>query len=575
MPKGTELHFPPPGQPVAVLKGKSLLTQHELIARSRLLADEAASTPVLSELLPRAARPHGILIEGMPGTGKGLIINQLKLSDLQLLMLGHPVRLFIWNYKGDEFQFLESLELPVRPNYLNPADVRGVGVNIAAEVTGRLEAIQFAAEIYQPDADPQGHNYDWVMATRSTLAEVIQVAQKNAPLRWRFIDILFACLTKENLQPVLEQSVLGKAFLQGLFGGDDQAASVFFGLQNLAQSLWPIASAMVHTRNIRLRDWISGKEPILVLPNVNAYRHALAPFHRWVMSRVLDLVLDLPRATSEQFNFYIDEARHSPFGSNLTRLMTLGRENGAGIVAAIQSESGLEDALGPKKAEEFIGCFATQVFMKTNESKMQERHSKAFGKHDVLMPEYSISSTKSWNTNAGNMTEREKHAAVAEHLDERAMERAKTGTVRQRPQAPHSTDHGWGSTTTYPKLQNIDDKLFNKHGVIPSGCPISDTTTTSESLTVNFREQERPLVKEIEFDDLPKAEMRPGQGLVVEAFIKSTFLGKSKQVATHMDEEGVCLHPVQSVQKHIPRPEEQLHFQGWTAADKKRLGITN
>ena len=538
----------------SIIRGSRLLSPDVVEAKSRELALREDSFPLGSKLHPARALNEGILFLGMMGVGKSLFINQILFDCIKRMGQGKGQRLFVWNHKGDAHQYLDCLQLPGPVYYLNPTDRRGVGINFAAELTSPLDADQFAAEVVSPEADPKGHNFGFTRAARTVFSEIIQYFQKTTPRRWRLIDVLHACLTMDNLQAVLSKTYLGQAFLKGLLNGDEQAASIFFDLNNTAKVMWPLASAMVHTKNISIKEvWIDN-ESVLVLPNVNEYRHALAPFQRWVFSRVIDLVLGQSRTETERFTFFLDEVRWSPFGDHLLRLATLGREMGAGMVVGVQDIEGLIDCLGPHRAKEFFGVCSTHIYMKTNNYDTQELVSRMLGQQIRREADYSESVSENRGSNVGSTWD--EYELIEKYL-------------KQKDAEVPSTPSSWG-----PVSHNSEAREnYKRYGILPNDCPVQRSSNTSRTLNKAYKEIDRPTVLPCEVGSLSKAGMVPEQGLCIEALITSAFLGQWHEIATHMDDPGVTLHPDTTIAKFHQRPDEELYEGEWTESERRHYGL--
>src|SRR5262249_25989876 len=106
------------------------------------------SIPFGSISLPPDALSGHIVVQGPPGSGRAVLINQVKRHCLQRVGKGH--RVFIWDASGCERQYLEPLGLNCPVDYVNPFDRWGVGIDLAAALTGPLEADGFAADVITP-----------------------------------------------------------------------------------------------------------------------------------------------------------------------------------------------------------------------------------------------------------------------------------------------------------------------------------------------------------------------------------------------------------------------------------------
>src|SRR5262249_22092723 len=159
--------------------------------------------------------------------------------------IGH--RTFIWDMKGIERQYLGTLDITCPVYYVNPIDkLEGVGIDLAGEITGPLEADAFAAEIisqYEGKIDGEDGS-TFVKATRAILSEVIEAFNQVAPGNWCFMDVLEACQDERNLTRVLSLTRSGQAQIIGTLGANKQAKGVMITLEANCRTLKPLAAAM-------------------------------------------------------------------------------------------------------------------------------------------------------------------------------------------------------------------------------------------------------------------------------------------------------------------------------------------
>jgi hypothetical protein len=273
--------------------------------------------PFYGHYLPWQAVLEGILFEGSPGAGKSIPLRQILRCILS--RVGQGDRVFIWDYKGIERQYLGTLQLKCPVWYLNPLDEDGYGIDLCRQITSRLDADAFAEDILSPfQGKVEGEDGStFLLATRAVLAEVIKVNQQEAPENWSFADVLNGCRSEKKLWYTLQLTSDGQDILDDVFGANRQAKGVMMTLRANLNTLMPLAAAMQHTINITLKDWVSGREGVLVLMNNKDYKTTLYPFFRWVFKRCVSHVISRPD-NGERYTFFLDEVRHAPFLSDVS-----------------------------------------------------------------------------------------------------------------------------------------------------------------------------------------------------------------------------------------------------------------
>lgn len=319
--------------------------------------------PLGSISLPPDALSRHILVHGASGSGRGILINQLKRHCLQRVGDGH--RVFIWDYLGHERQYLQPLGLPCPVSYVNPFDQRGVGIAVSRELDTDFAARDFANEIVHPEANPDDPTYVFTENARSIFYHLIRTFQQFAPGQWDLTDVVGACETRKNLFKVLDRTPSGKAKRETVFADERQGAGVLFILEAMTYDLRPLAAAMAHSENITLKEWAAAGESVVVLQYHDRARQVLRPFYRWVFSRAVGHVLAAKGDPKASFSFILDKVEHAPFGNQLLTLAREGRACGAGIVLGVRDASAFMSAWGDGAAELPAMC-ATQAHLRVD-----------------------------------------------------------------------------------------------------------------------------------------------------------------------------------------------------------------
>lgn len=415
---------PEPGRSVEedykklLIQGAGLRSSQELLQRAQIHLQqegEENAWPLGPFRLPHRLLYNHVLYIGSTGSGKTTFINQLKRNTLAKIRHGSGHRACIWDFKSEELQYLAGLGLcdaegratgPCKIYYVNPADARGVPLDIARDVTNALKANQFAHDIIAPGTKEGGENAVWIQAARSCVSQVIKTFQETCGTKWQLFDVIEACCDSEKLRVILGLTREGKRTIRDSLGPPKQAMGVFFSIQSFLEGLTPIAAAMANKMmsepGVSLTDWVRGEESILVIGNTPELKETLAPLQRWIFGHIVRTLLVQKQTQSKRYLFFLDEVRQAPFGNHLAELATTGRSKGAAMAAGLQDKEGLKETLGENNAKEFIGMFDTLVFLKVKTVETQEWASQYFGKHLRTIGEQSEG--KSINETSGTST---------------------------------------------------------------------------------------------------------------------------------------------------------------------------
>jgi hypothetical protein len=324
--------------------------------------------------------------------------------------------------------------------------------------------------------------------------------------------------------------------------------------------MWSLASAMVHCRTVSLKEWADGPESVLVLQHHEGYEAALAGFERYIFGRAVSLALASANAANKATMFWLDEVRHGPFDSHLMKLATAGRGRGVGIVMGLTDISGLSDQLNPNQAEEVLGSFATQVLLGNANPKTAAWVSERLGTHQALVADATVSMTRP---------------------PEGAEQKYKEGLYgylypQHNPFGPGSRDQVTSVTTGKSYASPDEIERYERHRSIPGGFNAERPVQSSEGLSINIKEAERPAATKAEVMSLARAMVLPQHGLTAFAYVVSPFIGRrpTLMVTTELNHPDVTLIPAApSELPDVERPAEQLKFAGWTQEDLARLKL--
>jgi hypothetical protein len=552
------------------LRGGTLEPQEMVHERSRRHETDPRVFGLGSAMFPSRALREGISVEGSSGSGKSIYILQI-LRTLLLYAAHLGDRLFIWDFKGTARQHLETLELRCRVDYLNPLDARGVGIDVAREVTGTLEANGFAAQVIEPIKGRVGGEDGsvFLLSAQNLFAEAIKAFQQEARDDWRLIDVLEACQDERTLRQVLGMTRRGRAKVRDYLGAVRQAKGIMMTLTSSCEALEPVAAAMTHSRNITLTDWATQPGRVLVLHNVYKYRTNLYPLFRWAFRRAFELLVSSPPQSS-QTTFVVDEARQAPFVEDLLDLATEGREFNIGFIAGWQDEQGMRRVIGPDGVGELRSCCSTQVFLQNNNPASAKQASERFGDQLLLLGEVSTGRQTNTSTNAPNLPRDVRQDVVGSWIAGVDADYRLRNKVR--PQYILESNGGATYDPSAPavNLPGRPTELWDRYGITPAGCPISEQHSVGESANVTVRQVERSMVSPAEVMHQPKAAMVDGE-LESHAYIASTINGCWCESTWGMQVVTIPRDP--SIVPFEKRPDDQLIFQGWTIEDYDRLHL--
>jgi hypothetical protein len=345
--------------------------------------------------LPATSSNMHFLVAGVPGTGKTIAFRALCESIFRPQLrkyLNGLDRAIIYDPKQEFVPILDACGVPHDDvAILNPFDRRTLCWNLPTDFNDAPSAVQLAKSLI-----PIGENLSqpfFAKASAAILAALIQCHMRKNPKGWDLADIIFDCISEDNLITRLssmEDNVYNRSALTALARGDTRA-SVMAELNSGVSIYLPIAAcwrkAKQEGRLLSIRHFLSRDTGILVLGANQQFSESLSPINRLFLRRFSELALDSADDSlwkgDKRTWVFLDEMKELGKIDCMANLISKGRSKGICVVIGFQDISGLKEAFGENQAKEITACCHHKLFLRL-EGESAEWASTSVGQSEVM-----------------------------------------------------------------------------------------------------------------------------------------------------------------------------------------------
>lgn len=311
--------------------------------------------------LPPAAESYNVLAIGTQGAGKtGLLRAWIE----QLTARGD--RVVLHDVKGDI-----AAGLPVdRMILVAPHDARSAAWDIAADITDRAAALEFAVRSIKSAASDSM----WADGARALFADAVVTLIKTKGRHWSLAD-LYALLTAPPIE--FRKALVDADASSAELIAFDEAGGVQRTSMSLLITLWVAAlttlkplvdawSDVPANRRFSLSEWLKDGRRLpstIVIQKSAAYPELSALVGGLLVERLAGLVLSPAAARHPQHRIalVLDELAELGRLERLPNLLAVGRELGIVTIAAIQDLGQLVETYGETTARTLEARFGIKV----------------------------------------------------------------------------------------------------------------------------------------------------------------------------------------------------------------------
>jgi len=325
-------------------------------------------------MLPLRREQENLLIIGMPGSGKTMILRALIEQFLRRNDL-----LLIADAKGDMVAGLPAEKFVL----LAPHDARSASWHVALDVTTWQAAGELASRMIRDSKDPM-----WSSSSRQVLAAMIAILIRTKPRAWTWSDLYdMLLLTAADLKEQLDAAGEPASRYINLEESGDPTKTSFGILVTLWASavtvVRPLAEAWHNSETARfsVNAWIrSNGHParVVILQRSAKYPELSEMLSGAMLETLAGVVADpaLEIDPSQRLTLCIDEFHQLGRIKRVENLLAVGREKGLTTIAAIQTPSQLNDLYGEHIAEQLLDLLALKIVSRMTRGKSTTRVSE-------------------------------------------------------------------------------------------------------------------------------------------------------------------------------------------------------
>ena len=319
--------------------------------------------------MPKKIEPLHVLINGVTGTGKSVLLRELVFSAFC-----RSDRMVIVDSNGDMLsKFGTDNDL-----ILNPYDGRTQGWSFFNEIRNDYDFHRYALSIVPRGRTDEAE--EWASYGRLLLRET---AKKLALIGNPFVQDLFHWTTIEAPEKLRE--FLEGTLAESLFAGSSEATRALSSARFVLSDKLSEHLSMPEGE-FSIRSWLEQKNTgNLYITWREDMSVALKPLISAWVDVLCTSVLSLPEQDARPIWLIIDELASLEKLASLEAALTKGRKHGLRVVAGLQSTSQVNDIYGATAAQTLRSCFRTLVVLggSRTDPKTNEDMSLCLGEHEV------------------------------------------------------------------------------------------------------------------------------------------------------------------------------------------------
>ena len=302
---------------------------------------------------------------GGQGSGKTTALKFL----LRQLVGRKRTKIILLDQKGDL-----TAEWPASDVILfAPHDQRSHAWDIGSDVTGEIEAQEFAATLITTE----GAETVWPQGARQIIEAVVIALQRRHGTNWGFAELLAALqASPEGLRAIVEPVRPDVLTFLGIDESGEFTRTSIGYITNLQTAALPLLRPLAlawgsvqQAERVSLRAWLNGKGPVaqtLLLQNNTDFPEISAGWMRQVIQRLVRISgsSSFPDDRERRIWFILDEFPQLGHMPDLLRVPETHRSKGATLVLTAQSISQVYSIYGREDGDTLINLMQTKIILK-------------------------------------------------------------------------------------------------------------------------------------------------------------------------------------------------------------------
>lgn len=335
---------------------------------------------------------HGVKILGSPGSGKSVLLKVFR-ATLAALMGRRPdadILLADYDTKRDLYEIFKLFPDFAPIFDLNPF-VWGDCYDLMGDVEDPRDIAQLAQNLIEMRANETQQFFP--LAAQQVFRANMLRHWLVCPNQVTFADAIRSCNTEENMRRVASSHVCSKHVL-ALINKTDAGLSVIATLMNEMSKYEYVAAlwgSNTKGRRVSVQSFLKNRFAVLSLPYDDKSSAVLGGIVRYLLILLQQRLL-ASGAKKRLVVFLLDELSLVPPGVNLDLTLVKGREAGACLVLAYQSQMHARAVHGKEKFDAMTGLMKTTVALNLPGREDAEYAAKCFGDHQGYMRLQSHSS---------------------------------------------------------------------------------------------------------------------------------------------------------------------------------------
>ncbi|MBP2658650.1 MAG: hypothetical protein H6Q69_1682 [Firmicutes bacterium] len=319
-------------------------------------------------IIPKTMETKHVLILGAPGSGKGVLLNQLSAQ-----IRARKEKMVFYDVKG-EFVSKQSQPDDV---IFSPFDERFPGWSFFNEFSTEPELDVLTKSLFAVEHDKNAYFYD--SAATIFRSGILCLAAQNATTNADIWDF-FTKNPGEIAAEIKKLPAENHEALKFLTGADETVTSIMTTLANRIEFMKYLRGL---DGGFSLKNWVTAGQQNIFLLNVEEFSKIFRPLMSMAIEILARGVLSLPDAENRRIFFVLDELGTLNRLDSLLQLITVGRSKGAGVILASQDMGRIEDKYGRPNTKTFVNNCNTNVFFRLTEPETTKYVSSILGQRQL------------------------------------------------------------------------------------------------------------------------------------------------------------------------------------------------
>lgn len=412
--------------------------------------------------LPSFFKTLGVLLLGVPGSGKSLTMKSLMVQCFKGLISGSNSRGVVYDFTMEFFPFLKSVGIPSSKLLLFHGNHKqSVAWDIQGDILNVKDCIPVAFALIPPN--PRENNPFFTNGARNLLIATLQafhILGRDKGIKWTLKDVFLALGNKDDLKELLIKSPTTRGALE--YNNQDVRAT----LEEHVKRFQILASVWRDKPLVSIREWMKKDDGgIIVIGRDKEDPTTSSALARVLINRIGEALQAGPRwGESRTTWFFLDELPQmiQDSSQSISDYIATVRAYGGCFITGIQSIPQLFNAIGEQLGKTLLELLGTKAIFHVEQETAKYVAERIIGSYEVKENEQGTVTRVADVSFSNNERVRERVAVHEQELASLPLANSANPTVSGYYLSASLNNHVW-----YHRIPFGDyGEALNSHGVI-------------------------------------------------------------------------------------------------------------